>query len=135
MATWSEIGEEQGQLFDKVINNISQIPGVDIIYFLSNEEGNFEIIQEFNKSNTSNYLEQISSILKAEPNFNNIGTTFYTKSFHTYTFLNETGLIIISKVTNDSNLYMIIIAGENEPVDLINVLKICKETRLAFTYD
>ena len=56
----------------------------------------------------------------------------FSDEFHTYSFLNEAGLMIISKLNNQESVYMIIVAGENEPVDLLNLLKICKEARLSF---
>jgi hypothetical protein len=42
--------------------------------------------------------------------------------------LNENGLIVFSKVA-DEGLYLVIIGGENDPVDLMNLLRIVKEAR------
>lgn len=117
-------------LFDEVIEKIKDIAGVDLIYFIDN---NYQIIKEHNNTGTDNYLHQISNILKSGPLFNKVSTTYYGDSFHTFTLLNETGLIVISKLTGEfENLYMVIIAGEKEPIDLINLLKICKEIRTKF---
>ncbi|MBI2995530.1 MAG: hypothetical protein HYY52_02340 [Candidatus Melainabacteria bacterium] len=84
-------------------------------------------------TNSKNYFDQIKNVLKSKPLMDEIGELVYTKTFHTLTFLNESGLIVISKLNNgtDLNLYMIIVAGENNPVDLINLLKLCKETRVS----
>lgn len=119
-------------MLDEIINNIKSLHGVDLIYFIKNEDENYKIIQEFNKTSKNNYYEQIVNILKSEPIFNNISAKLYSKSFHTYTMLNEAGLIIISKINQPDSLYMVIIAGESEPVDLINLLKTCNESRISF---
>lgn len=114
-------------MLDEIIAKVQNVGGVDLIYFLDNT---YQVIKEKrNNIETNNYLEQILNIIKLESITDELGTTFYSKVFHTYTLLNETGLVVISKISN-LGLYMIVIAGENDPVDLINLLKICKEVRL-----
>ena len=119
--------ETQNQVFEKVIDTIKNIAGVDLIYFLDN---NYQIIKEHSNTGIDNYLKEISNILKSEPVFNKVSTTYYGDSFHTFTLLNETGLIVVSKLHSTENFHMIVIAGEKEPIDLINLLKICKEARI-----
>ena len=123
------IEERQSQLIDEAIAKIEILTGVDIIYFL---DANNQIIKEKNNTGSKNYLEQVLNLINQESTSDKIGTIFYSKPFHTYTLLNETGLIVISKITSTINLYMIVTAGENEPVDLINLLKICKEVSSGF---
>lgn len=127
------IDPEQDKFCDEIISNITKISGVDCIYFLSND---YEVIKEKNVKGTSNYSEQILNIVRPKSFFEKISSDFYSKPFHTYTLLNENGLVVISRffLNSDSedNLYLVIIAGENEPVDLINLLKICKECRFSF---
>ena len=118
---------DTNQFIDDIINKIKDLKGVDLVYFLDKTN---QIIKEHKITGTNNYSEQIQSIIKSESLLENISRTFLdSKSFHTYTLLNENGLIIISRLATLENLYMIIIAGEKEPVDLINLLKICKETQ------
>lgn len=118
---------DTNQFIDDIINKIKDLKGVDLVYFLDKTN---QIIKEHKITGTNNYSEQIQSIIKSESLLENISRTFLdSKSFHTYTLLNESGLIIISRLAILENLYMIIIAGEKEPVDLINLLKICKETQ------
>lgn len=112
----------QTQLFDEAIVKLKNIEGVDLIYFLNE---NYEIVKEHRITESNDYLEQVLNIIKS--NFNSLATPLNSNQFHTYTLLNEAGLVIISKI---ENLYMVIIAGENDPVDLINLLKNCKEIRL-----
>ena len=119
--------EIQNKFFEEVISKINNIPGIDFVYFLGDD---YRVIKEQSYKGNNNYLEQILAIIKSESLFEKISAKFYTKPFHTYTLLNENGLIIVSKLKQQDNLYMVVIAGENEPVDLINLLKICKETRL-----
>lgn len=116
----------QDQLIDETINKFQDIQGINIIYFL---DKTFQLIKEQKITDTNNYLEQIISILKSEALSEKIASAFYSNSFHTLTLLNETGLIVISKVSIAEELYIVIIAGEKEPVDLIKLLKICKEIR------
>ena len=113
----------------EAVSKIKNLPGIDLVYFLSRD---LQIVQEHKNTNSNNYLEQILVVLKSQSFLNELGTAFPQKSFHTYTLLNETGLIVILKLGGTENLYMVVIAGENQPVDLINLLKICKETRLNF---
>ena len=115
-------------MIDEVIAKVKDIAGTDIVYFL--QDG--QILKEHINTSSTNYLKQIQDMLKSEPLFKSIGLNLFSDEFHTYSLLNETGLIIISKLSAIENLYMIIVAGENEPVDLLNLLKICKETRLSF---
>ncbi|MBI3590732.1 MAG: hypothetical protein HY094_05050 [Candidatus Melainabacteria bacterium] len=121
--------EDQNKFFDEIIAKIQNIQGTDYIYFLGND---YQIIKEQKVNGSNNYLEQILNIVKSEPRFEEIGTNLYSKPFHTYTLLNETGLIVISKLQAKENLYLVIIAGENKSVDLINLLKTCKESRLGY---
>jgi hypothetical protein len=88
------------------------------------------VVKESRFTSANDYLDQILDIVNSEELLDNIATGKDLGSFHTYTLLNESGLIVISKITKPVNLYMIIVAGENEPVDLVSLLKICKEFRL-----
>lgn len=121
--------EEQNKFFDSIISKINNITGVDYIYFLDKES---QIIKEYQFKGTNNYSEQISSIINSEQLLKKIGVNLYSKEFHTYTLLNENGLIVILKLPSQENIHMVVIAGESEPVDLINLLKICKESRLDY---
>ena len=114
---------------DEIISKLSSITGIDYVYFLDKE---LNLVKEQKVKGTNNYLQEILNIIKSESLFEKISKNFYSSSFHTYTFLNENGLIVILKLHNQADLYVVIIAGENEPVDLINLLKICKESRLNF---
>ena len=118
MADYSENLEIKKELINQALNKIKVFPGADIVYFLEKSGSGYNIISEHNNSGTNNYLEQITGILNSEPLMNNIGSTFYSNHFHTYTLLNETGLIIITKISDLGSLYLVIIAGEKEPVDL-----------------
>lgn len=111
---------------DEIISKVQSVSGVDVIYFLDKD---YNIVKEKKLAETQNYKDEVVNILKSESKFNSIGSTFLSNSFHTYTLLNEQGLIIITQV-DYLNLSLIIIAGENEPVDLISLLRICKEIRL-----
>lgn len=118
---------DTNQFIEDVIAKIKSLKGVDLIYFL---DKNNQIIKEHKITAPNNYSEQITKILKSESLLETIGRTFLdSKSFQTYTLLNENGLIIISRLAILENPYMIIIAGEEESVDLINLLKICKEAQ------
>ena len=110
------------QFLNESISKINNITGVDVIYFFKNNL----IVKEHHNSTAETYFEQVQNILKSD--FRAIGSS---SEFHTCSFLNESGLIIISKLSNIEGLYMIIVAGENNPVDLLNLLKICKEIRLS----
>lgn len=116
----------QNQFFDEIISKIQNITGVDVIYFLNK---NCQIIKEHKITGTNNYTEEIIEVIKSESLLERVSKTFNSNLFHTYILLNEYGLIIISNLSNVDTIYMIIVAGENEPVDLIKLLKICKETR------
>lgn len=112
--------EDETQKVDKVqeaISQIEKISGIDLIYFLNKE---FEIIKEKHITSKNNYLEQVKAIIKSTCE---LSIPFYNKSFFTYTFLNEEGLILVSTVEQN---YLIVIGGEREPVDLITLLKIVK---------
>ena len=112
---------------DEIIAKIKNITGVDLIYFL--DTGLNLVRKEEKNTSSKDYLPQILNILKLESLANTIGNVFYSKRFHTYTLLNETGLMVISKISNPE-LYIVIVAGESEPVDLLSLLKTCKEIRL-----
>ena len=116
----------QNQLIDEVIKKLQNLQGVDLIYFL---DANCQLIKEERKSNVPDYLEQIKNILKLGPVVDNISKTFHSKSFCTVTLLNESGLIVISRLNLPESLYVVIVAGENKPIDLITLLKICKEVQ------
>ena len=120
------INEELNNFFEEVISKLQTVPGIDLIYFLGNS---YQIFKEHKINNTDNYFQQILNIVKSEPFTDKTGTSIYKMPFHTYTLLNEKGLMVILKLIGAEDLYMIIIAGEKEPVDLINLLKICKESR------
>ena len=110
-----------------LISKMNTIKGINTVYFL---DENKKPIKEFHYNETENYSNQIQELLHLEPLLNSVGSNLFQSELHTNYFLNEDGLIIISKV--GSNLYMIIIAGENEPADLMNLLKICKESRINY---
>lgn len=112
--------------FSKAINTIKNIVGVNLVYFLDN---NLQVVSSQQNSTHTNYLEQITNIVKSE---SLLGNSSKTKPFYTYAFLNEYGVILVSKMDSNGEIYMVIIAGENEPVDLVSLLKICKETRQDF---
>ena len=115
-------------MIEEVIPKVKDIAGVDVVYFLKNNE----IVKEHKNTSSENYFTQVQNILKSDFLLKSISSNLFSDEFHTYSFLNEVGLMIISKLNDQENLCMIIIAGENEPVDLLNLLKICKETRLSF---
>ena len=121
--------EEQNQFFDHAINKIKGIPGIDYIYVLNQD---LILIREKKINGNDNHLEEITTVLKSESLINKIATNSYSKPFHTYTFLNENGLVVILKLQSSDTFYIVVMAGENEPVDLINLLKICKEARFDF---
>lgn len=112
-------------MIDEIIAKIKDIAGVNVIYFLKDNQ----IIKEHSNTADKNYLEQVQTILKSDSLLQSISSILFSGEFHTYSLLNEEGLMVISKLNNTESLYMIIVAGENEPVDLLSLLKICKETR------
>jgi len=118
-------------MIDEVIAKVKDVVGVDLVYFLKNNQ----IIKEHNNTASESYLEQVQNILKSDSLLKSISSNMFSEEFHTCSFLNKTGLMIISKLESQEGLYMIIIAGENEPVDLLSLLKICKEARLSFPCD
>lgn len=120
---------ENNLQLDKIISDVVKLPGIDTTYIL---DSNYSIIKEKNISNAGNYLEQVLNIIKQEPVSNKIGSDVYSSNFHTYTLLNEAGLIVISKINTKENLYMVVIGGQAKPVDLVNLLKICKKARDSF---
>ena len=134
------VGDRLNQLFgpseshpnndflDQQLNKIKTLPGINSLYLLGSD---FEIHKEWINTPDSIYLEQVKNIIKSKCFEEFEGALNNPKPFHTFTFLNETGLIIITKLDFIGFPYLIVIAGENEPVDLINLLKICKETRLS----
>ena len=99
------------------------IAGIDTVYCL---DENLQLLKEKNISSSNKYLEQVLNVLKSSKN---IDAKFYSKPFHTCTLLNENGLILISKVNVNNGVYLVVIGGENEPVDLISLLKTVKEIR------
>jgi hypothetical protein len=121
------IGQEQNQLIGEAVSKLEKLAGVNYIYFLSRD---LQTINEKKITGNNNYLDQVKNILGSEELFKKVQSAFYEKEFHTFTLLNESGLIIISKL--GEYLYLVVIAGENEPVDLINLLKTCKESRKKF---
>lgn len=124
------ITELEDQFFNEIIAKVTKVAGVDIVYFLRNNQ----IIKEHNNAQRENYLPEVQNILKSDSISNEISSNLFSDEFHTYSFLNESGLIVISKLSiqGQENFYMIIVAGENEPVDLLNLLRICKEARQSF---
>lgn len=121
------------QFLDEVIKKIQMLKGIDLVYFLDSD---YKVLKELKITEADNCLDQIKEIIKLESLSNKIGEAFYSKDFHTYTLLNESGLIVISKLSTSDTIYMVIVAGEDEPVDLINLLKICKETHFTLlTHD
>lgn len=121
--------EQKDRFINETSNKLGTVSGINVFYFLDN---NYQIIKTQSDENSDNYLDSIISILKAEDLFNKLSNYFFSDTFHTYTILNEAGLILITKLYNDENLYLVLIAGENTPVDLINLLRICKESRLNY---
>lgn len=123
-----KIEENVEVLLDNVVKEIQDLRGIDLVYFLN---GNNQIIKEIKFTNASNYLDQVLGVIGSEPLLNDLSSFRDLGSLHTFSLLNESGLIVISKMISPVNLYLIVIAGENEPVDLVNLLKICKEFRLS----
>ncbi len=121
--------EEQNQFFVKTFGKIRKIAGINCVYLLNKE---LTLTKEEKISGNDNHLNEITNILKSESTVEKLAAGSYSKPFHTYTFLNENGLTVILKLKSSDTFYMIVIAGENEPVDLINLLKTCKEVRLDF---
>lgn len=115
-------------MIDEIIAKIKDIAGVNVIYFLKDNQ----IIKEHNNTADKNYLEQVQTMLKSDSLLQSISSSLFSDEFHTYSLLNEEGLIMITKLNNMEGLYMIVVAGENEPVDLLSLLKICKEAQLSF---
>jgi len=109
------------QFIDEVTASVGGIEGVDLVYFLDN---NFQILKESNQNGRNNYLEQVLNIINAGENLKSSNDG---KPFHTYTLLNEDGLLVISKINVLDGLYIVIIGGENEPVNLIKLLKVVKQ--------
>lgn len=124
------ITELEDQFFNEVIAKVTKVAGVDIVYFLRNSQ----VIKEHNNAQSENYLAEVQNILKSDSISSELSSTLFSDEFHTYSFLNESGLMVISKLSiqGQENLYMVIVAGENEPVDLLNLLRICKEARQSF---
>lgn len=112
-----------------VISKVKDIPGIDVVYFLNE---NKELIKEHKNNEGGNYLKEVKNLCDAEGVLNSVSSEVFKSEFHTRYFLNEDGLIIISKIGNKNNIYLVMIAGENEPVDLLNLLKICKESHLSY---
>lgn len=113
------IGSKKENLINDLISKLKDVSGVDTLYFLNS---NFELIKEYKNTDSPNYLQQIKSIIEAKQSFETNAT-----EFNTITLLSENGLIIVSKINSDETFFLVIVAGENEPADLLNLLKICKE--------
>lgn len=122
--------ESLNTYISETASTIQKVTGIDLIYFL---DINFQIIKEHKIKETTNCIQEIKNIIKSAAELEKINTPLDQKPFHTMTFLNENGLLIIVKLGNNEGLYLVIIAGENEPVDLISLLKICKELRVKYT--
>ena len=120
--------ENQDQFFNEIITKIKDIAGVDVVYFIKNNQ----VLKEHRNTSSESYLTQVQNMVKSDSLLELIGSNLFSNEFHTYSLLNKSGLTIISKFSGKESLYMIIVAGENEPVDLLNLLKICKETQLSF---
>lgn len=117
--------ENKALTMEPFLEKLESFQGVDVIYLF---DSSLNLIYEKNKSsNNINYVDQLKNILKVDSISNEIGTSIYSKPFHTYTLLNENGLIIISKLKKEKFNYLAIIGGENEPVDLLNLLRLVKE--------
>ena len=115
----SEENEEDRFLtMDNVLSLFCGIGGVDLAYLLDN---NYNLLRQKQKSGKNNYLGEIQNIIKSTLNIDGL---LYQKPFHTYTLLNENGLIVISKL---NNMFLVVVGGENDPVDLIALLKSVKE--------
>ena len=115
---------QQVLFFDEIISKVRGVSGVDLIYFI---DSNNQMIEEYKISPVENHFEQVLNIIKLEPLSDKLSSFFYSLPFHTCTLLNEAGVIVISKITNPENSYLIVIAGEKEPVNLLNLIKVCKE--------
>lgn len=110
-----------------LISRMKSIAGIDTVYFL---DENKKPLKEFHYNEQENYLTQIQELFRLQPVSDSISSSLFQSEVHTKYFLNEDGLIIISKLS--SNLYMAIVAGEDQPADLLNLLKICKESRINY---
>lgn len=118
------VTEIQNQFLEGALNEISGLEGIDVVYAL---DGSNNVISEINNSGTGNYLSQVVKLISLESVSNEIGNSLYEKPFKTCTLLNEDGLMIITKIDLEDDIYIIIVAGEAEPVDLINLLRMVKE--------
>ena len=121
--------EDLNTFINEVISSIKNVTGVDLVYFL---DKNQQIIKEQRKFDVSNYHKEVLKLIESAASIEKANKSFYRQPFHTFTFLNEDGLLIIIKLDILENLYMVVIAGENESVDLIGLLKKCKEARLKY---
>ncbi len=104
--------------FNDFITKIENISGIDYACLLYNS---YQIVKEEKINDVQDYLSCIVNIIKEGNNSN----------FHTYTLLNESGLIILTKLSSEP-FYLVIIAGENTSVDLISLFKACQEARSNF---
>lgn len=119
-----ESKKESSVIFEKNLSDIINIPGVDLIYFLDSD---YKISKSYKKNNVDFHLDEVKNVIKIES-----GSKLSKdepSGFHTMSFLSENGLIIISKLCTQDKQYLIAIAGEREPVDLIKLLKCCKEMK------
>lgn len=115
----------QNTFFDTLMVDVNQIRGLDFVYFL---DGSGQVIREKSFTESSNHLEQVKNIISQNPFVNEISSDIYGEPFKICTFLNERGLIILSRICDNPNLYMVLTGGEKEPVDLINLLRLVKES-------
>lgn len=109
------------KFLDEITASFQKMAGVDLVYFL---DSSYQIVKKSNNDGRANYLDQVLNIINSAGNFN---ASRRNKELKTYTLLNEDGLILISKVDVLGGLYMVVIGGENDPVDLITLLKLVKE--------
>ena len=112
--------------FNELISKTKGLSGLDLIYLI---DDSFQVTNIHKINDTSDYLNNITNLIKKQNSLEGVSKSLFSDDFHTYTLLNESGLILVSKLSSDENCYLVIIAGENNPVDLINLFKICKEAR------
>ena len=118
-----ESSENKIDPISKMFIPFDDIAGIDTVYCLNDD---LQLLKEKNISSSNKYLEQVLNVLKSSKS---IDARFYSKPFHTHTLLNENGLILISRVNINNGVYLVVVGGENEPVDLIGLLKTVKEIR------
>jgi hypothetical protein len=112
--------------FNELISKTKELSGLDVIYLI---DDSFQVTNVHKVNDTSDYLNNIINLIKKQDSLEEVSKPLFSDNFHTYTLLNESGLILITRLSSDENCYLVVIAGENNPVDLINLFKICKEAR------